>query len=58
MKKKSVLLLIPFAAMALTGCGSDPKPQCDSAVVTLDQNSISIAVGETKNLSATISVEI
>ena len=56
MKRKSILLLIPFAAMALAGCGDD-TPQCDSAVVTLDQSSITIKVGESTKIGSSISVE-
>lgn len=58
MKKKSILLLLPFAAMALTGCGDKPTPNpCESAVVVLDKQSITLAVGDSETLVASMSVE-
>ncbi len=58
MKKKSILLFLPLAAMALAGCGDkNQKPQCDTATVSLDSQAISIDIGETKKLNVTTSVE-
>lgn len=60
MKKKSLLLLIPFAAaaaVALGSCGKEPGPQCDQASVILDSQAITIEINETKQLTASSNME-
>lgn len=61
MKKKSILLLLPFAAMALAGCGPTPTPPpsdpCESAVVQLNKTTLSLEVGASETLVASMSVE-
>lgn len=59
MKRKSILLLIPFAAMALAGCGEDPTPPnpCESAVVQLDKTELKLDVGQSATLTASMNVE-
>lgn len=58
MKKKSIFLLLPFAAMALAGCGDKPAPNpCESAVVVLNKRAITLGVGDSETLLASMSVE-
>lgn len=59
MNKKSLLLLIPFAAAALVGCtptGGGDK-QCDSAVVSVEKSSATMKPGDTLDLKASIDKE-
>ena len=49
MNKKSLLLLIPFAAAALAGCTPTVKP-CDEAVINFKQASLTLGINEQKAL--------
>lgn len=58
MNKKTLLLLIPFAAAALAGCSpTNPKPQCETADVTISKSSAQVKVGESIKLTAESSIE-
>lgn len=60
MNKKSLLLLIPFAAAALAGCEQankkpdDPQPsQCESMVVSISKKTLDLKVNEKHTLAVT-----
>ena len=59
MKRKALLLLIPFAVAGLAGCqsasdpGTNPTGQCDQAEVTLNETSATLSVGGELELIAT-----
>ena len=58
MKRKALLLLIPFAVAGLAGCqsadpGNPPVDQCDQAEITLNKTEATLKVGESVVLEAT-----
>lgn len=57
MKKKSLLLLIPFAAAALAGCTPATKPCSDAVISFTDGDSKTIKVGEDFQIPYSMDVE-
>lgn len=57
MKRKALLLLIPFAVAGLAGCQSadpgNPTDQCDQAEITLNKTEATLKVGQSVVLEAT-----